>query len=166
MGPYADAHIDTRADRARLARLLRTFRPLARKIAVFGGKNEKLRGFTLVPCKAPEDAKGLDAAWITEDAQLDPRALRKRLDALRIPLVSTSPWVAEELPAVSLRPDPRGLGLQMASQILEFARTKRAFRSVRIDRHRVVVNLDAAKASGVRVPLALLARADVVKRAQ
>jgi len=167
VGPHPDVIVDTRADRTRLARLLRRFRPLARKVAVFGGAGveEKLSGFKLVACRAAIDATGCDIAWVTEDSQVDGRKLRAELDALGVPLVSTSATFPDNVAAVTVRPDPRGLGLQLAAQILEYVRSGRAFRTVRIARHRVVVDLDASRAAGVRVPLAMLARADVVRRA-
>jgi len=165
VGPDPGSIVDTRADRARLARLLRRFRPLARKVAVFGDPKEKLSGFTMVPCNVVGDARGCDIAWVTEDAKVDGRKLRAELDALGLPLVSTSATLPDDLAAVTVRPDPNGLGLQLAAQILEYVRSGRAFRRVRIARHRVVVNLDAARAAKVRVPLAMLARADVVRRA-
>jgi len=166
VGPEAGVIVNTRADRARLARLLRLFRPLARKVAVFGSAKETLAGFQTVPCAKAEDARGCDVAWVTEDARLDGRKLREELDALGIPFVSTSAVLPEKLFAVTVRPDPRGLGLQLAAQVLEFSRSGRPFREVSIARHRVVVNLDAARAVKVRVPLSLLARADVVRRTQ
>jgi len=164
VGVDAAAHIDTRTDRTHFARLMRSFRPRARRIALFGSQKESLRGYELVRCRVPEDAKGCDAAWITEDALVDVSALRRRLDAWKIPLVSTSPNVAATLPALSVRPDPRGLGLLLAAQLLDYARHGRAFRRMRVGRHRVVVDLSAARAGGVRVPLELLARADVVRK--
>jgi len=164
VGPEADAIVDTRADRTLLARLLRRFRPLARKVGVFGLADEKLAGFKVVPCKEAKDARDCDIAWVTEDARVDGRKLRAELDALGVPLVSTSATLPETIAAVTVRPDPRGLGLQLAAQILEYARSGRAFKRVRIARHRVVVDLNAARAAKVRVPLALLARADVVRR--
>jgi len=166
VGPEAGAIVDTRADRARLARLLRLFRPLARKVAVFGGAEETLAGFEVLPCSTAEEARDCDVAWVTEDARLDVRKLRGELDALGVPLVSTSAIYPEEQFAVTLRPDPTGLGLHLAAQILEFARSGRPFSEVRIARHRVVVDLDVARAARVRVPLSLLARADVVRKAQ
>ena len=166
VGVDAGAHIDTRTDRTHFARILRSFRPRARRVALFGDAKERLRGYELVPCRVPEDSAGCDVAWITEDALVDVSALRRRLDASRIPLVSTSPNVANGLAALSVRPDPRGLGLMLAAQLLEYARRDRPFRRMRVGRHRVVVDLGAAQAGGVRVPLDLLAKADVVRKAE
>ena len=91
------------------------------------------------------------------------RALRKRLDALGIPLVST----ARAAPAgatLHIRPDPAGLGRRAASQILGLLRDGKKFERGGVRRIRVTLDLDAARASGTPVSLALLARADVLRR--
>lgn len=130
--------VESRTDRRELGRIIRLLRPLARKIYIKGG-NDPLPGFQTV--SRHEDA---DVVWVTED---DVNPMRP-YDA---PVVSTSPYVDG---AVTVRPDPRGVGLQLAAQIL-FEKKKRGA----VTRHRVVVDMDAA-----RIPLGLLARADIVRR--
>jgi len=133
--------VESRTDRREVARVIRLLRPLARKVFVLGDAKESLPGFEIVPRR--EDA---DVAWVTED-------FRGEIGKLGIPLVSTS---ARFDGVVTVRPDPRGVGLQLAAQLL----------AQRPDRHpvtrqRVVVDMDAADA---RIPLRLLARADIVRR--
>ncbi|MHC4850211.1 MAG: hypothetical protein ACYTEG_17430 [Planctomycetota bacterium] len=130
--------VESRTDRREVGRIIRLLRPLARKIYV-KGRDEKLPGFQSV--SDPEEA---DVVWVTED---DVNPMRE----YDVPVVSTSPYVDG---AVTVRPDPRGVGLQLAAQIL-FQRKDRK----PVTRHRVVVDMDAA-----RIPLALLARADIVRR--
>ncbi len=145
-----------RADRREVARIARTFRPMARKVVVFGSKTEKLPGFRIV-----DKAADADLAWVTEDYTGDAKTIQKQLADLRVPLLSTSVRIKG---AVIVRPDPRGVGLQLAARLLKAARTGVLPPERKIMRHRVVVDLDRVKSTGHRAPLALLARADVVRR--
>ncbi|MHC4939731.1 MAG: hypothetical protein ACYTHK_12235 [Planctomycetota bacterium] len=132
--------VESRTDRREVGRVIRLLRPLARKIYIKGG-NERLPGFEIV-----SDHRDADVVWVTED---DVNPIRE----YDVPVVSTSPYVDG---AVTVRPDPRGVGLQLAAQIL-FKKKKRG----PVTRHRVVVDMDAA-----RIPLPLLARADIVRRSR
>ena len=76
--------------------------------------------------------------------------------------VSTSSY--PEGAVVTMRPDPRSLGLHVAAQILQHLRTGKAFSRVTVRRMRLTVDLGAAKRAGLRIPIRLLARADVVRR--
>ncbi|MEM8882468.1 MAG: hypothetical protein AAGD14_00190 [Planctomycetota bacterium] len=133
--------VQPRADRREVAVTLRLFRPLARTVMVLGDPKEKLPGFEVVGRDKPADV-----AWVTEDFRGD-------VPALTIPLLSTSP---RHDAGVTVRPDPRGVGLQLAARILHPDRPDQV-----VSRHRVVVDIGRTK---VRVPLRLLARADVVRR--
>jgi hypothetical protein len=145
-----------KADRREVARIARTFRPMARKVVVFGNKNEKLPGFRIV-----DKAVDADLAWVTEDYTGDAKTIQKQLAGRRTPLLSTSVRITG---AVIVRPDPRGVGLQLAARLLKAARTGVLPPETAITRHRVVVDLDRVKSTGHRAPLPLLARADVVRR--
>ncbi|MHC4407504.1 MAG: hypothetical protein ACYS0E_09760 [Planctomycetota bacterium] len=133
--------VESRTDRREVGRIIRLLRPLARKVFILGKPDEKLPGFRIVGKR--EEA---DVAWVTED-------FKGEVGKLEVPLVSTSSHIEG---AVTVRPDPRGVGLQLAAQILLGSKQRRP-----VSRHRVVVDVDAA---GVRVPLGLLARADIVRR--
>ena len=133
-----------------------SFRPLARKVVVYGNKDAKLPGFRIV-----EKAEEADLAWVTEGYDGDGAKLRKKLDARKVPLISTHVRIEG---AVDVRPDPRGVGLQLAARLLKAARTGVLPPEGKVTRHRVVVDIDLARAAGYQAPLALLARADVVRR--
>ena len=110
----------------------------------------------------PESATGFynpvtrqSVDWIKEGV---PYKLRDK------PVVSTSGRVPEGRAVLTMRPDPRSLGLHVAAQVLSYLRSKRPFRRVTVQRMRLTVNLGAAKRANITVPLKLLARADVVRR--
>jgi len=133
--------VEPRADRREVGRVIRLLRPLARRVYVFGQK-EELPGFELV-----DDPAEADVAWVTEDHH-------GKLPELNAPLVSTSP---RHDGVVTIRPDPRGVGLQLAAQLLYARKERRP-----VTRQRVVVDMGAARR---RLPLRLLARADLLRRA-
>jgi hypothetical protein len=164
VGAGPDATVVARTERKDLARLIRFLRPDARSVALFGPK-QKLPGFAVTPCTKPEQAKGHDVAWIAEGSRIDARALRRVLDALEIPLVSTARTDPNGA-ALHIRPDPSGLGRRAASQILGLLRDGRKFERGGVRRVRVTLDLDAARASGTPVSLGLLARADVLRRSR
>lgn len=150
-------------DRERFASKLKTFRPGSGRIALFGPE-ESLPGFTIVPCAVAADARGCDLAWIAEGSTLDARVLRSALDAMKIPLVTTSGTTHEGIAALTVRPDPTSLGLDLAAAILGAVRDGAPPRPLSVRRLRVTVDLRAARAAGYEVPLDALARADVVRR--
>ena len=78
--------------------------------------------------------------------------------------VSTTALLEDGRAVITMRPDPRSIGLHAAAQLLEFIRKKRAFRRVTVQRMRLTVDLRAAKRAGIAIPMALLAKADVVRR--
>lgn len=150
-------------DRTRFARWLKVFLPGASRVAVFG-KAADLPGYTLVTCTTAAAAEGCDAAWIPEESAVDARTLRRELDAMRIPLVTTSPEVAEGVAALVVRPDPTSLGLDLAAVILGHVRDGTPLRAPTATRLRVTIDLRASRAAGHETPLEALARADVVRR--
>jgi hypothetical protein len=140
------AHVSTRVDRKRLARLFMGFHPRARRIAVLGPA-ERLAGFEVSPHG--------ELAWVPEGGAPKP---------VTVPLVTTSPAVAKGVAALTVRPDPDGLGLKVAGLVLRKLRDGKPFRKERVSRLRVTVDLQAAARAGYEVPLAFLAKADVVRR--
>ena len=112
------------------------------------------------------------------------RTIRKRPGKETLPVLGTLVWVEEgakpppgdrpvwsttsHLPegraVLTMRPEPRSLGLHVAAQVLRHLRTNRPFTRVTVQRMRITIDLDAAKRAQVRIPLRLLARADVVRR--
>jgi hypothetical protein len=153
-----------RVDRGRLANRLRSFRPGASRVAVFGAA-EELPGLETRTCAAAADAKGCHLAWVPEGSPADARALRRELDALGIPLVTTSGAVEDGIAALSVRPDPASVGVDLAAAVLARVRDGAPPRPLSVRRLRVAVDLSAARAAGHEVPLEALARADVVRRA-
>lgn len=150
-------------DRTRLAQWVKLFHPGARRIALFGPR-QVLEGYEVVACRAAADARGCDVAWLPEGSALDARALRPELDALGIPLVTSSPAVEPGVAALSVRPHPTSLGWDLAAVILDHVREGVPLRPLRARRLRVAVDLRAARDAGHEVPLEALARADVVRR--
>ncbi len=164
VGEEGDAHVLARTDRARLAQAIRAFRPGSRTVALFGDADETLPGLHVRRCDRPEAAAGCDVAWLPEGSGRNPRELRKALDPLGLPLVSTGADVDAGIAALSVRPDPHGLGLKVAAAMLLWAREGRPFEPTTVLRHRTVIDLVAARAAGHEVPLGALAKADVVRR--
>ncbi|MHC4341508.1 MAG: hypothetical protein ACYSX0_15010 [Planctomycetota bacterium] len=165
VGSGREAMVQAVADRAYFSAVLRDLLPGAKRVALFGSAAEPLPGFQVKVCSKVEEAAGCAAAWIPEESAIDARSLRNALDRMKIPLVTTSDRVPTEVATLSVRPDPTGLGLQVAAAVLGRLRDERPFRPVRIRRMRVVVDLGAAHAAGLDlVPLSALARADVVRR--
>ncbi len=162
VGIAPEATVVAQTDRKDLARLIRFLRPAARSVALFGPK-QKLPGFSVTQCTTIEQANGSDVVWLAEGSRIDARALRKRLDALGIPLVSTA-RAEPDGAALHVRPDPSGLGRRAASQILGLLRDGKKFERGGVRRMRVTLDLDAARASGTPISLGLLARADVLRR--
>ena len=162
VGSGPEATVVAQTDRKVLARLIRFLSPNARSVALFGPK-QKLPGFAVTRCTSPGQAKGSDVAWLAEGSRLDARALRKVLDALDIPLVSTA-RAGPDGAALHIRPDSSGLGRRAASQILGLLRDGKNFERGGVRRMRVTLDLDAARASGTPISLGLLARADVLRR--
>lgn len=156
------AVVDTRCDRERLARLLQRFAPRARKVAVFGPK-EELPGFETRACRAPEEARGCDVAWIPEGSGEDAGALRRALDPMGIPLVSTSPFV-EEGAALRARPDPAAVARRAAAIVLSHLRDGVPIAPRRVGLLEVSLDLGAARAAGHEPPLAAIARASRIRR--
>ncbi len=166
VGEEKEAHVIARTDRARLAQAIRAFRPKARRVALFSDADEALPGMEVVRCDRPEAAVGCDLAWLPEGSSRDARELRKALDPLALPLVSTRADVDAGIAALTVRPDPHGLGLKLAAAMLLWARGEEgAFAPKTVGRHRTVIDLVAARAAGHEVPLGALAKADVVRRA-
>jgi len=166
VGEEQEAHVLARADRARVAQAIRAFRPGTRKVALFADRDESLPGIEVLRCDRPEKAVGCDLAWLPEGSSRDARELRKALDPLALPLVSTRADVDAGIAALSVRPDPHGLGLKLAAAMLLWARGEEgAFAPTTVARHRTVIDLVAARAAGHEVPLGALAKADVVRRA-
>jgi len=164
VGPGPDCNLDTRVDRARLAELMRLFRPETRTVALFGPSDEELPGLEVRRCAEPAEAEGCGLTWIAEGATIDPATLQKGLDVLGIPLVSTNEAVPPGRAALTVRPDPQGLGLHLAAMLLRWARHDIPWTHETIARLRVSVDLRAAARAGYAVPLAVLARADQVGR--
>jgi len=154
-----DAQVRTLVDRERFGRLLRRFAPKARKVAVWSPRTEALAGWKL----QVEDPQGCDLAWVGEGAEVDLRALRKRLEKLRIPLVVTDS--RDAVAAMTVRPDPAGVGRALAAAVLHRLRSGKMPVPAILKRLHVAVDLGAARAAGFTVPLDLLARADQVRRA-
>jgi hypothetical protein len=159
------AAVRGRVDREQLARILRLFHPRARTIAIFGDQEEALGGFRTKRCERAEDAAGCDLAWIPEGSSADARSLRPALDRLQVPLLVTAGDRHPGEAALEVRPDPVGLGYRVASLVLRRLRDKRVFTPGGVKRMRVSVDLRAARAASHDVPLGVLARADVVRRA-
>lgn len=155
--------VSTRVDRAQLASLFRLFRPGARTIALFGPA-EEIAGFTVKPCATPAEAAGCDLAWLSEGGEADPAALRRALEPLRIPLVSTAEATPEGTAAMLVRPDPGSLGRAVAAQALRAIRDASGLRPVSVSRLRVTLDLTAARAAAHIVPFGALARADEIVR--
>jgi len=159
-----DAAVDTRADRAQLAAWIARFRPGARRVAVFG-PDEPLAGLVTVPCATAEDARGCDVAWVPEGGPADALELRRALDRLGVPLVTTSPLLPDEQAAVRVRPHAAALGRRAAALALQRLRDGVAPPGPgRVTRMTVALDLRAARAAGHEVPLAAIARADAVRR--
>jgi hypothetical protein len=148
VSPEKSAHVSTRVDRDRLARLLMAFHPRARQILVLGPP-ERLAGFEASP-------QG-ELAWVPEQGAARP---------VKVPLVTTSPAAPKDVAALTVRPDPDGVGLKVAALVLRKLRDGKPFRRERVSRLRVTVDLRAAAAAGHEVPLKFLAKADVVRRAR
>lgn len=146
VSPEESAHISTRVDRARFARLLMTFHPRARRITVLGPP-ERLAGFEVSP-------EG-DLAWVPERGTAQP---------VTVPLVTTSSTVPKDVAALTVRPHPDGVGLKVAALVLRKLRDGKPFRKERVSRLRITVDLRAASAAGHEVPLEFLAKAEVVRR--
>lgn len=146
VSPEKSAHVSTRVDRNRFAWLLRRFHPRARRITVLGPP-EPLAGFDASP-------QG-ELAWVPEDGRVAP---------VKVPLVTTSPEVPRDVAALTVRPDPDGLGLKVAALVLSKLRDGKPLRRERVSRLRVTVDLRAAAKAGHEVPLRFLAKADVVRR--
>lgn len=150
--PTADVVL--RVDRERLAILLGLFQPRARKVAVFGPGEERLMGFDTKPCTTAADALGCDVAWVAEGGTLP--------EGVKLPVVAT----ATDVPAaLTVRPDPDGAGLKVAALVVGKLRDGKDVTPQHVSRLQVTVDLDAARAAGLEVPLSFLARADVVRRA-
>jgi len=146
VSPAKSAHVSTRVDRDRFARLLMGFHPRARRIAVLGPP-ERLAGFEV-------SARG-ELAWVPEQGAVKP---------VTVPLVTTSPAVPRDVAALTVRPHPDGVGLKVAALVLRKLRDGKPFRKERVARLRVTVDLGAARRVGYEVPLKFLATADVVRR--
>jgi len=145
VSPRKSAHVSTRVDRQRLARLFMAFHPRARRITVLGPP-ERLPGFAASP-------EG-ELAWVPEQGAVKP---------VTVPLVTTSPAVPKDVAALTVRPDPDGVGRKVAALVLRKLRDGKPFRKERVSRLRVTVDLRAAAAAGHEVPLKFLATADVVR---
>jgi len=164
VGPYAKAHVRSFVDRTQLANLFRLLHPAARRVAVVGASREEpLPGFET---KRVADAKaaaagGYDLVWVPEESTATPESVAG-LD--RIPVVSSSEQFPAERAALTVRPDPGGLGLCVAALIVRRIRDDKPFEPLEIQRLRVTVDLRASRRAHFEVPLALLARADVVRR--
>jgi len=148
VSPGKSAHVSTRVDRERFARLLLAFHPRARRITVLGPP-ERLPNF--------EVSAGGDLAWVPEEGAAKPVA---------VPLVTTSSAVPKGVAALTVRPDPRSAGLKVAALVVRKLRDRKPFREERVSRLRITVDLDAARRVGYEVPLNFLARADVVRRSR
>lgn len=155
--------VDTTADRAQFAALLRTFRPGARRIALFGPA-EELPGFEVKRCATPADAIGCDLAWASEGASVGALELRRALDAGKVPLVSTSDALEDGFAALTVRPHEESVGRALAALALRCARDGAAPARTAVARMRVTLDLKACRAAGHAVPFAALARADAVRR--
>lgn len=155
--------VDTRADRAQLAALLRLFRPGARRLALFGPE-ESLPGFEVRRCRTAEEARGSEIAWVSEGAEVRAAGLRAALDRERIPLVSTSDALEEGTAALVFRPHEESVGRLVASLALRWAREGVAPAAATVRRMRILLDLKAARSAGQTVPYALLARADAIRR--
>ena len=94
-------------------------------------------------------------AWVQEGAKPPPGDK---------PVWSTTSFLPEGRAVLTMRPDPRSLGLHVAAQVLRHLRTGKAFSTVTVQRMRITIDLDAAKRAKIAIPLRLLARADVVRR--
>jgi len=149
-----EADVILRADRERLADLMRLFMPDARKVAVFGAADEALKGFETVACRTAADAAGCDLGWVTEGASVP--------EGLAIPVVSTA---ADAPGALTVRPDPAGAGLKVAALVVGKLRDGREPTPQYVSRQWVGVDLGAARAVDYEVPLRALAWADYVRRA-
>jgi hypothetical protein len=159
---FREAVVDIRCDRERFARLLQRFAPRARKIAVFGPE-EALAGFETKACRAPEEASGCDLAWVPEGSAEDVGALRRALDPMGIPLVSTSPLV-EEGAALRAPPDAAAVARRAAAIVLTHLRDGAPIAPRRVALLEVSLDLGAARAAGHEPPLAAIARASRIRR--
>jgi len=164
VGPEVQALIRARVDREELVRLMRRFLPEVRTVAVLGDP-EQLPGLETLACSSIEQAKGADLAWIPENSAFDATAARKKLDGWGIPLVVTRPDSSPDDASLVVRPDPRGLGMKLAASILGHLRDGLPLQPASVLRHYVRVDLIASTRAGHSVPLAMLARADDVRRA-
>ena len=161
--PGPGTTVDTRADRAQWGDCLALFKPGARRIALFGPA-ETLPGFVTVVCTSPEQARGCDLAWVPEAGPGDAADLRRALDTLRIPLVTTSSLLPDEQAALRLRPDAAGVGRRAAAIALLALRDGAAPPPGRVSKMTLSLDLRAARAAGHEVPLAAIARADSIRR--
>ncbi|MHC4550620.1 MAG: hypothetical protein ACYTEZ_17805 [Planctomycetota bacterium] len=173
VSPSPAAHVSVRVDRERLARLLKTFHPRARRVWVVGGHE------TLRDLETRAEPEGCDLAWANEGAAFRRADLRETLNAAtpprgtlgallwrRIPIVSTSETLPAGTAVLTVRPDPTAAGLKVAVQVLRKLRDRRPFETMRVAQLRVEVDLRAARRVDYDVSLKLLARADVVRRAR
>ncbi len=163
VGPEPEALIRARVDREELVRLMRGFDPDVRRVAVLG--DETLPGLATTSCAIVRDAAGADLAWIPEGSRFDVAAARESLDRYGIPLVVTRPDATGDHASLIVRPDPRGLGMRLAASILGHLRDGLPLEPQTVLRHYVKVDLVAAARANHQVPLAMLARADDVRRA-
>ncbi len=152
VSPHNRANVRTRVDRVALAKLVRQLAPRARRIIAY--PRQALPGFEAAgsaPASAP------DVAWIAEGGT-PPKTIRASS------VVNTSPSVPDGRAVLTVRPDTVGAGLQVAALVVAMVRDKKAPPQTGVRRLHVTVNLRAAKERGVVVPLAILARADDVRR--
>ncbi|MGQ0613164.1 MAG: hypothetical protein ACT4PV_05440 [Planctomycetaceae bacterium] len=161
--PGPGTTVDTRADREQWSGCLALFKPGARRIALFGPA-EMLPGYVTVVCTSAEQARGCDLAWVSEGGPGDAAELRRALDALRIPLVTTSPLLPDEQPALRLRPDAAGVGRRAAAIALWRMRDGAEPPPGRVSKMTLSLDLRAARAAGHEIPLAAIARADSIRR--
>jgi len=152
-GPAAE--VSTTVDRAKFAALLQRFAPKAHTVALPGGGEDPLPGFTVKPCATAAEADACDLAWLRDGGEPF---------AVHVPLVTTSEFVPEGQAVLTVRPDPRVAGWKVAALVVENLRDGKPLTRQTIERLYVTVDLDAARAVGYRVPLDLLARADAVRR--
>jgi len=142
------AHVHARADRDRFHAAIR----------LIGSTNAWSRRVpTLVPPGKPDrHTSGFGPLdWVQEGAKPPPGDK---------PVWSTTSYLPEGRAVLTMRPDPRSLGLHVAAQVLRHLRTGKAFSTVTVQRMRITIDLDAAKRAKIAIPLRLLARADVVRR--
>ncbi|MHC4729908.1 MAG: hypothetical protein ACYS6Z_04850, partial [Planctomycetota bacterium] len=134
VSPGRSAHVSTRVDRERFARLLLAFHPRARRIAVLGPA-ERLADYEISP-------RG-ELAWVPEEGAAK---------TVAVPLVTTSSAVPKGVAALTVRPDPQSAGLKVAALVVRKLRDGKPFREERASRLRITVDLGAARRVGYEVP--------------